>query len=490
MSNEIHRTRVDLILEQAVHDDLDSIMQRLTVAEKRIGDLEEALATERADRARADKAVLGRLLPMITAMRLDRQARSIVGRAIRPVRDGGLRERLSPSRAKVLVVCPAYPGGESAYGGQFVRARLLHYADLGVHVQVVVTDLPRPSQATSAVQDGITVHRVHRSELNATVRRLSPALIAVHHMEPSIWQGLKPLAGTLPMVVWVHGYEALDWRDREFNYTAEQLADQREALDAAAQARRTAVSEMFDAENLHVVFVSQYMRSLAERFAGRPARSGRVIPNVVDSSTFPYRARRAEERRNVLWARAFASPKYANDLARDAVLALAGTDEFAQMHLTVVGDGPLFEESTEPLSGFANVSIRRGYVGHDEMAGLFEQHGVMLVPTRWDSQGLTCLEAMSCGLVAVTNDVAAVPEFVPPETGILCPPEDPGALAEALLGLQRDPEDYLERSRLGAEAVRATCDVPHTVARECALITSLLPTRRRVRSARGPATRR
>lgn len=57
-------------------------------------------------------------------------------------------------------------------------------------------------------------------------------------------------------------------------------------------------------------------------------------------------------------------------------------------------------------------------------------------------------EAMFCGRATVSPDAGAVREVIG-GTGLLVPPRDPGALADACLSLLRDPE---RRARLGAAA--------------------------------------
>jgi glycosyltransferase involved in cell wall biosynthesis len=57
---------------------------------------------------------------------------------------------------------------------------------------------------------------------------------------------------------------------------------------------------------------------------------------------------------------------------------------------------------------------------------------------------------MACGLPVVSTEVSGIPELVVPAVnGLLVPPEDPGAVADALLRLYRDQQ--LAR-RLGREA--------------------------------------
>ncbi len=62
-----------LIIDRAVSDDIDKLQRAVAAAQARLQGLEKALAAETAARARADKALVARLRPMISGMRLDRQ---------------------------------------------------------------------------------------------------------------------------------------------------------------------------------------------------------------------------------------------------------------------------------------------------------------------------------------------------------------------------------------------------------------------------------
>src|SRR5262249_18628797 len=75
---------------------------------------------------------------------------------------------------------------------------------------------------------------------------------------------------------------------------------------------------------------------------------------------------------------------------------------------------------------------------------------VVACPSRYEGLPLVCLEAMACGAPLVGSTVDGIPDaIVPDETGILVPPEDPSALADALGGLLADPA---RRHRFGARA--------------------------------------
>jgi glycosyltransferase involved in cell wall biosynthesis len=77
----------------------------------------------------------------------------------------------------------------------------------------------------------------------------------------------------------------------------------------------------------------------------------------------------------------------------------------------------------------------------------------MRVPLR-EQFGRVLIEAMSCGLPVVASGVGEIPHVLG-SNGVLIPPRDPAALAEALAGLRDHPESAREFARLGM--ARAAC---------------------------------
>src|SRR5690606_7695245 len=115
-------------------------------------------------------------------------------------------------------------------------------------------------------------------------------------------------------------------------------------------------------------------------------------------------------------------------------------------------------------------TIRREFLTHEEIAALHREYGVFLVPTRSDTHGVSRDEAMASGLVPVTTDTAAVPEFISPEEGFLAPEEDHLGLAEAIAELYAEPETFLRKSQAAAARVRRQAGADVTVPAEVALI--------------------
>lgn len=108
-------------------------------------------------------------------------------------------------------------------------------------------------------------------------------------------------------------------------------------------------------------------------------------------------------------------------------------DEAVDAH--AVGDSPV---SFEDIGGAEVPDLVQAYA-----AG-----GVVVLSSVVEGFPISLVEAMFCGRATVSTDVGAVVEVIG-GTGLVVPPRNPRALADACLALLRDPE---RRARLGAAA--------------------------------------
>lgn len=123
---------------------------------------------------------------------------------------------------------------------------------------------------------------------------------------------------------------------------------------------------------------------------------------------------------------------------------------FPDLRYRVVGDGP-DRERLERLAcdlGLAHAVEFLGHVPDKALPDIYRQAHVFTMPAREEAEatsmegfGIVYLEASSSGLPVVAGLSGGVAEAVRNgETGLLVPPNDPEALAQALLRLFRDPE--------------------------------------------------
>ncbi|HZS92917.1 MAG TPA: glycosyltransferase family 4 protein [Chloroflexota bacterium] len=111
--------------------------------------------------------------------------------------------------------------------------------------------------------------------------------------------------------------------------------------------------------------------------------------------------------------------------------------------LLVVGDGPEGEHLREMVAQL-NLGQRVRFLGaltNAEAIRWMMGCELFVLPSLREPLGIVNLEAMACGRAIVATRVDGVPEIVEHEVnGLLVPPDDPDALANAIVTLLRDPE--------------------------------------------------
>jgi glycosyltransferase involved in cell wall biosynthesis len=88
--------------------------------------------------------------------------------------------------------------------------------------------------------------------------------------------------------------------------------------------------------------------------------------------------------------------------------------------------------------GLRGQVILSGVVAEQVKIALYQHATMYVTPSLQEGFGMTCLEAMACGVPVIAADRASLPEVIG-DGGLLVPPE-PDAVAGAMLGIVRLPE--------------------------------------------------
>jgi glycosyltransferase involved in cell wall biosynthesis len=149
-----------------------------------------------------------------------------------------------------------------------------------------------------------------------------------------------------------------------------------------------------------------------------------------------------------------------------AVRALARVREVEpRAVLVVLGEGP----ERAKLAG-EGVYLP-GRVG--DVAAWYRRAELLVHPARWEGFGLAVLEAMLAGRSVVASRVSSIPELVVDgETGLLVPPDDADALAEALLSVLGDPARAAAMGEAGLARARLEFSVATMAERTAAIYAS------------------
>lgn len=215
----------------------------------------------------------------------------------------------------------------------------------------------------------------------------------------------------------------------------------------------------------------RWLRHFVERMASRDARVGRIV-TVSDAiqqyirSDIGIPARKLQTIHNGIAGIGYHPLQYQGTVRLITVGRLAAVKNHALMldaladcarrdrrlPLTVVGDGPLRAELEERVRELG-LDGQVEFLGfRNDIAELLAAHDLFLLSSDYEGISIALLEAMRLGLPAVATRVGGIPEtIVDGETGVLAPPRDARAYADALLRLAGSAE---LRWRMGAAAQR------------------------------------
>jgi teichuronic acid biosynthesis glycosyltransferase TuaC len=191
-------------------------------------------------------------------------------------------------------------------------------------------------------------------------------------------------------------------------------------------------------EASYVLTVSDHLRTRAIQLGASPDRT-RAVRNGCDTSIF-HLANRAEARGElgldqeseiVVFVGWIAPPKGLRELL-EAIIRLVPSRP--RLQLFCIGEGNLQAEleaqaTTAGIAGHLHFLGRRS---SPEIARWLASANLFCLPSYAEGCPNSVIEALACGRPVIATRVGGIPELVNGDEGILVPPEDAAALAQAL----------------------------------------------------------
>lgn len=116
-------------------------------------------------------------------------------------------------------------------------------------------------------------------------------------------------------------------------------------------------------------------------------------------------------------------------------------------HLLIAGVGSLEKKVRKFAASRHNVHVL-GF--RKDVSSVMKACDVLLVPSLWEGFGLVVVEAMAAGVPCIASNISSIPEIIEDGVnGMLVPPEDPAALANAVDRLAGN-STYRDQLRLAA----------------------------------------
>jgi alpha-maltose-1-phosphate synthase len=378
-------------------------------------------------------------------------------------------------RPRVAMLTREYP--PEVYGGagvhvEYLAAALARLVDLTVHCQgadrpgaIAHRPWPQLSAANPALQ---TIS----AELTMAADTGGAQLVHSHTWYTGLAGHLSSLLHGIPHVLTAHSLEPLrPWK-------AEQLGG---GYAVSSWCERTAIESA-----AAVIAVSVDMRSdILMTYPRVPADRVHVIHNGIDAAQYtPDRGREVLDRYGIDPAQP--SVAFVGRVTRQKglqVLLRAAARLAPEAQLVLCGGQADTPELQAEVSGLVDhlratrsgVVWLPGMLEKAEVIQILSHATVFVCPSLYEPLGIVNLEAMACGTAVVASAVGGIPEVVADgTTGLLVPPDDERALADAINSLIADPARAAELGARGRARAVAEFSWDSIAAQTAALYQSLL----------------
>jgi glycosyltransferase involved in cell wall biosynthesis len=234
----------------------------------------------------------------------------------------------------------------------------------------------------------------------------------------------------------------------------------------------------------HFLSVSDYYVPIMSRMLAIPADKISVVPLGVNLTGYERGTRSGDTFRIGYFARV--SPEKGLHVLAEAYTRLRAKTAGAKLRLEAAGymapaQAPYLEKIKRDLAnaGLADEFMYHGAVDRDGKLAFLQTLDVLSVPAPYEEpKGVFLLEAMGEGIPVVQPRRGAFTEIVEKTGGgVLVPPDDTAALAEALEMLWRDPSRRERLARAGFDGVRKHYSIERSADRLLAVYDALVASR-------------
>jgi len=298
---------------------------------------------------------------------------------------------------------------------------------------------------------GILVHRPNWSTRRPVPRILWEQTLQTHVIQKlngDLYHGLAfaaPLAAEVPTVITVHDLSFLrypqtfsSWQRRYLSWVTRESAQRAAAIIAVSESTKNDVVQRLGVpeERVHAIY-----NGISDRFKPLPAaeierwRQQNGLPE-----RFIFYLGTLQPRKNVTTLiKAYAQWRQQSGI-QDVPLMLAGARGW--------GYKALFSLVTALHLGDA---VRfTGFLPDEELPYWYNAATLFAYPSLYEGFGLPVAEAMACGTPVIAADASALPEVVG-EAGLLLPPQDIDAWADALQRVLLDDEEAARLAHAGRQ---------------------------------------
>ena len=263
----------------------------------------------------------------------------------------------------------------------------------------------------------------------------SVAKFDVIHDNQTLGYGMLMAKGLgVPVVATIHHPIFIDMK-----------ADLAQAKRFWSKAKRTVFYSFLIMQHLvakrmdRIITVSQVSAADTIRVFRLPKDTVRIVPNGIDTSVFTNSNHVPKEPNSIVMV------ANTEDRKKGVVFLLKALEllrDDVDATLSIVdrqGDHTRYAPKLVRQHGLEDRVTFTGRLTVDQLVKRYSRSEIAVTASVYEGFGLPCAEAMSCGTPVIATNAGALPEIVGDDgAGILVPPGDPPAMAEAIKRLLAD----------------------------------------------------
>ena len=332
---------------------------------------------------------------------------------------------------KIAIITSRYPSEGNPYNHMFVHMRSKEFVKQGEHVQVLV---PAKSE-NEYIFEGINVKQMPSNEIIKSMKEYDIMYLHLLHLYPLMRTDGWPIYKAImqkqyPFAMYVHGSEFTFFKARFFN-------DSYSIRDFVSWLRKDIyhmprlIKFFSTTHHGEIITPSNWMKKKINNILNYSKIN--IIPNGIDVNLFKYR--KVQRGFRIISLRPLGDKVYDIESTINVLsllpdhysLDIYGKGKYKQHYNNIIKDKGLSDR----------IKIYDAFIERKDMPVFFRDYNVFISTTKLDSQGITMLEAMSCGLLVSSIDNSSKKEFIiDMKTGILA--ETPKELADKILEVTSD----------------------------------------------------
>ena len=212
--------------------------------------------------------------------------------------------------------------------------------------------------------------------------------------------------------IWIHGIEAQKWKWYLFDIFNKPIWFLKHIVYNLIQLRNLKIY-LKNNKNTKLIFVSKWMKEVFTEDVGINLKKYRyaIIPNPIDRIFFNKTNREERFKNNILIIKNFTSKKYAGDITINYLLKLSKCKIFKKYNFNIVGKGSILDKNMSNLN-FKNVKVLNQFFNSKTIFKFHKNNSIFIYLTRMDAQSVTLSEALCSGMVCISSNNSAIPEFI------------------------------------------------------------------------------